>query len=322
MATNGKKFQIADAFKDLERAELAPGLSAGGFSRISMKDKIWKLIHNGETYQFIQDDGHPLPYLDMVIVGANPNTSKLFYPPGTYTQDASNPPTCASTDGDRPDPGVPIKQSESCHDCKHNQWKPNRGGKDCQDHRRLAVVLLPYMKTKPRLPAAVNTPVFFKVTPASLKSFKAYSDMLDDEDIKHYAAVITRVTFDTERQFQMNFEILQALTNAEAPAIRPLIKSAQVRSLIGGITELKQIEGKVPDLPRDTGLTSMFAPQQEQNVTPMATMTAKRPGRPRKAPEPEEIREAVAEQEGVPWDEPQDENLDKMMGEVLGKMMK
>lgn len=328
MTTNGK-FQVADAFQHLDpRQQLASGLTAG-FSRIGMKGKVWKLIHQGESYYFIQDDGHPLPYLDVVIVGANQNTSKLYYPPGTYTEDAANSPTCASTNGDKPDVGVAIPQSEFCHDCIHNQWLPNRGGKECQDHRRLAVVILPYMKTRPRLDTAVNTPVFFKVPPASLKSFKAYGDMLNNEKV-HFASVITRVTFDPTKQFQLNFDVKQTLTNAEAPAILPLLDAPQTHSLIGTITEIKQVEVKPPKLPpetQNTGLLGVFG--GPQNVT---SLPAKRgPGRPKKpseqsAPPAEAAGLAAAPAEGgdaAPWeDSGEDADLDKLMGDVLGKMTK
>lgn len=328
MTTNGR-FQVADAFKHLDPNQaLASGLTSG-FSRIGMKGKTWKVIHQGESYFFVHEvDGTimPLPYLDVVIVGANQNTSKLYYPAGTYTEDATNAPTCASTNGDRPDPGVAIPQSVSCSDCKHNQWLPNRGGKECQDHRRLAVRLLPYMKTKPRLAAPIETPVFLKVPPASLKSFKSYSDMLSGDRV-HYASVITRITFDPVKQFQMNFDVFKALTNAEAPAILPLLadNSPQTRSLIGGITEIKQIEHRTPPLPpeRQEAGVSVFEQAADVAKTIETPAPAKRVGRPRKAPE--EAKETAGEepaQEAAPWEEPQDADLDKMMGDVLGKMMK
>jgi hypothetical protein len=329
MTMNGR-FQVADAFRHLDpRQPLASGLTAG-FSRIGMKGKVWKIVHQGESYYFIQDDGHPLPYLDIVIVGANQNTSKLYYPPGTYQEDSANAPTCASTNGDAPDPGVAIPQSKTCHDCPHNQWLPNRGGKECQDHRRLAVVVLPYMKTRPRLESPINTPVFFKVPPASLKSFKAYGDMLNNEKV-HFASVITRVTFDPTKQFQLNFDVKQTLTNAEAPAILPLLDAPQTRSLIGTIAEIKQVEAKPPDLPaepQDTGLLGVFGgPQNPQNV---ASVPAKRgPGRPsakKAAPPAEAAEQAAAPAEGgeaAPWeDSGEDADLDKLMGDVLGKMTK
>ena len=66
MTMNGGRIQIAKAFQHLDPTrKLAEGLVPGGFSRIGIKGKVWKLIHEGEQYYFIRkDDGTPSPTLD------------------------------------------------------------------------------------------------------------------------------------------------------------------------------------------------------------------------------------------------------------------
>src|SRR3954468_19012201 len=105
---------IASAFQHLTPQGLGQGVRSG-FSIIGFKGKAWSLRHQGETYYFErEEDGTPLPYIDVVILGENPNVSKTYYPQGTYTEDAASQPTCSAIDGNIPDPGVPIQQSPTC----------------------------------------------------------------------------------------------------------------------------------------------------------------------------------------------------------------
>jgi hypothetical protein len=235
--------------------------------------------------------------------------------------------------GITPDPGVPIPQNKTCNGCLHDQWKPNRQGKDCKEHKRVAIVLLPYMKTKPPLPAAVTSPpvpIFFKVPPASLKIWKAYTDDLQVRGA-HYAAVITRVTFNPEKTFEMAFDYLKPLTDGDAGLILPLLESAATRNIIGGsMQEFKQI-GAVPpmDAPEETGFAAAFGKQAAPiEATANVPATTKRgPGRPKKQVETKAADEQEsAEDETGSEDEAssfqevqQDDELDSMMTDVLGK---
>jgi hypothetical protein len=334
MAPEGNgKIQVAKAFQHLNPIHnLSDSIRGGDFHSIRIKGKVWKLQTGGESYAFIQKDGHPLPYLDVVIININPGNSRVFYP-GVYQEDSTNPPTCASLMGITPDPGVPIPQNKTCNGCLHDQWKPNRQGKDCKEHKRVAIVLLPYMKTKPPLPAAVTSPpvpIFFKVPPASLKIWKAYTDDLQMRGA-HYAAVITRVTFNPEKTFEMAFDYLKPLTDGDAGLILPLLESAATRNIIGGsMQEFKQI-GAVPpmDAPEETGFAAAFGKQAAPiEATANVPATTKRgPGRPKKQVETKAADEQEsAEDETGSEDEAssfqevqQDDELDSMMTDVLGK---
>jgi hypothetical protein len=325
------RIQVADAFKHLEVKSGAEGILSG-FTRIAHKGKVWAVVFQGQRHVFVRsDDGTNLPYLDVVIVGVNDAISKMYYPAGTYTDEATNPPTCASLDGITPDRGVPIQQSPSCGTCKRNEWLPNRKGKECQDHKRVAVILLPYMKTRPALPAPLLDPVFLKIPPASLKSWKGYCDDLVYQGVP-YESVITRITFDPEELFQMNFGLHKPLTNAEAPLVLPLLNSPQTRNLIGTMPEIREV--KTPDLPQeDTGLVAAFGSQQGGQVMPMAP--AKR-GRPRKPVEeiaqqpvqqaqPAKQQEAPAGDETPSWertDEEVDNSLQNLLSTKVGDMLK
>ena len=228
------RIEVASAFRDLDpNQSLGQGVAAS-FPIIGIKGKVWSLRYQGETYYFTRDDdGTPLPYIDVVILGENPNVSKTYYP-GTYQEDSNNAPTCAATNGDVPDPGVPIPQSQTCGTCKRNVWtvlENGRKGQECKDNKRVAVLLIPAMTAK-ILDAPLLEPCLLRVPGGSLRALKTYGDSLKHRGA-HSAAVVTRISFDREQQFQMKFEVKQPLTNNEAPVIRPLLKDQQTQTVMG-----------------------------------------------------------------------------------------
>jgi hypothetical protein len=331
-----QRIQVAAAFKHLNPDQkLGEGISSG-FSSIIYKGKIWKLRHQGELYTFIRgDDGTLLSYLDVIIVGINPAISKVYYPLGTYNDDATDRPTCASLKGDVPDPGVPIPQSTACGICKNNEWTTLPGGskgKACQDHKRMAVLLLPTLKTRPALSQPLLEPVFFKVPPASLRSLKTYGEFLQHQGV-HWASVITRISFVADHQFQMNFQYHKALTDAEAPLVLPMLEDAQTHNILGALPGIRVIEHEAaPDLPppvEDTGILAAFgkpAADVVSGATGQTLAPVKRgPGRPPKpkvveppAEKPPAIPEHDAEpvQQTLPWDEG-DSELDDRVSKLL-----
>jgi hypothetical protein len=337
MTTTNGKIQVAKAFQHLDAHHtLSDDISAGSFHRIGYKGKFWKLMTGGEVYSFVRaDDGSPLPYLDVVIVGFPGYTSRTYYA-GAYQEDSNNAPTCASLKGDVPDPGVPIPQHKTCGGCPHSQWKPNRGGQDCKQHKRVAVLLIPTMKTKPALPEPMLDPVFFKVPPASLKPWKTYTDWLQQQGAP-YQSVITRISFNPDKQFEMAFDYFKSLSDADAKLVLPLLDDAKTKNLLGTMPEYKQLPPIQQQPPEDTGLAAAFAQQTSKTIEGEAkevSLPAKR-GRPRKTAEekpadpPEQenttAQEPAEAEGGTMFEEGQDDELDRMMKEVgikeVGKTM-
>jgi hypothetical protein len=233
-----------------------------------------------------------------------------------------------------PDPGVPIQQSKTCGTCKNNEWKPNRGGKDCQDHKRIAILLLPYMKTRPALEKSLVEPVFFKVPPASLKVFKNYCDSLQARGA-HFASVITRVSFNPEKQFEMVFQYLKPLTDNDSDLVLPLLEDTATRNILGGMPEFQQLAAPAVDTPQETGFAAAFgrrmettpkseAFEQQAEITAPNLPAKRGPGRPKKSVEAvqpaENVKDVqeVAEAQPSAFEEPQDSELDSMMNQVLG----
>lgn len=340
---------IASGFMDLPmQGGLGQGVSSG-FSLIGFKGKMWSLRHQGETYYFTRtEDDTPMPYIDVVILEENPNVSKTYYPQGTYTEDAANQPTCSAVNGDVPDPGVPIPQSQTCGTCKRNVWtvlQTGGKGQECKNNKRVAVLLMPAM-TEKLLGAPLDEPVLLRVPSASLRSLKAYGDGLRHRGI-HSAAVVTRISFDRVKQFQMNFVTQQPLTNAEVPVIKDLLANPLTSIILGTQAPIQQIEQRPKREERvETGILAAFGREQSPAEKPQVgqgQVTAIKPrGRPpgsQNKPKPSvETIEAqvvadlsaqaaatVDQQQGsLPWDEADDQlddTLKKVMASKIQSML-
>ena len=344
------RITVASAFRHLAPQQLGEGVGSG-FSLIGFKGKVWSLRHKGETHYFTRDDdGTPLPYIDVVILGENPNISKTYYPQGTYTEDAANQPTCSSLNGDVPDPGVPIPQSASCGTCKRGQWtvlQTGNKGKECKDNKRVAVLLMPAMTAK-MLDEPLLDPVMLRIPPASLRPLKSYGDSLIHRGA-HPAAVVTRITFERDRQFQMRFDLKQPLTNDEAPVIMDLLENPQTKNILGTQGGIREIEHQPPKREErtETGIMSAFGktatvPQDVQQAAPVSTKRIGRPPGSVNKPKPQiiepdgspdepmrsEARTEIPEETlapQVPWEEADgelDDTLRKVVDQKISGMLK
>jgi hypothetical protein len=242
MSNDLTRIKIAPEFEDLDyRDGLAEGLPRG-FSSLHYKGKVWTLRHHGESYTFTRpDDGTPSLHIDVVILARSRNTSKAYYP-NAYDEDTAGPPICTSIDGVNLDPGVPEPQAKTCTVCPHNQWttlENGRRGKECQDHRRMAVLLDVELSRK-MLGAPLTDPVFLKVPPGSFANLIKYSDWLQDRQTPH-AAVVTRIGFNPQQAYpQLTFAYRGPL--APNTGIRELLNSPETKRLIGDASVIREVD--------------------------------------------------------------------------------
>jgi hypothetical protein len=328
------KIVVANSFKHLAVKNLGEGI-ASGFNSIGTKGKTWSLKQSGEDIKFFVDEkGQPYPYFDCVILAMHDKTSKMFYS-GTYNEDSAGAPICTSLNSDKPDAGVAEPQSPSCGICKNNVWgsAANGGrGKACQDHRKLAVLIMPYMTTHV-LEKPLLEPVYFKVPPASLKPLKIYGDSLVHRGVPH-EAVITRITFVPGKQFEMKFDLKQPLTDAEAPVVLPLVDDPQTKNIIGNTGAAIYEEEDAPpavtkvEQPMDSGLLQAFG-QKEPALSNQVVPIKRGPGRPRKTAAPVQEQPVDSTGDGglvegdepqVPWNEA-DDDLEDAVAKALQQKM-
>jgi len=260
MANNVVPFQMAPAFAEaLNPAEqFGEGINAAGFNRISIKGKRFTLFHEGAPYQFttFDTDGNKIikQHIDCVVLAENPKTARTYYA-DAYVEGSNASPTCASSDGIRPDSGTEI-QAKSCHNCLQNQWPGGRRAKPCKENRRVALLLTDGMfkgkhgpNTQPPFTGVTVFPVFFRIAPDSLKAYKQYCDHLHSIGA-HPSSVVTRISFEEKEQNRLKFEMIRPLTNADAPVVLPLRTSTETKALIGTGPALLESSGSPPPIQR------------------------------------------------------------------------
>lgn len=208
--------------------ELSSGVNSG-YPVISYRGKVWA-INEGGVRTMLSRPGEkdvPAPYIDVVIVKANPALSKVFYA-GGYEEGSNERPTCYSHDGRAPAADAPEPQAKACLACPHNAWGSRitdngSKGKACSDSRRLAIVPV----------GELDRLMLLRVPAGSLKDLAAYAGMLKRRRAP-YQAVVTRIGFDHEAAHpQMTFKAIRWLPKAEALEVAELLHKDLVLQITG-----------------------------------------------------------------------------------------
>ena len=233
-----KGHRPAKAFDTLDPTSesLADGIGSS-YGVIGYKGKVWSLRYKGEKHTIVRpDDGTPSSYIDIIILQQAKQKSKSYYleyDPGG-TSEGSRP-ICASIDGVVPDVDVQTKQSDTCALCPRNVWKTDangRKGRECNDYKRLAVLLMPNT-TQRVLGQKLMEPVFLRVPAGSLNNLSLMGEQMAQQGW-HFSTFITRVSFNPDKAHpEMVFAALQGLSDAEAPVVLPLRADPQAIRIIG-----------------------------------------------------------------------------------------
>lgn len=217
----------AFAEANLPKARLDDGVGGTPWVRITYKAKEWAIKDGAKTIPLPPRiiDGRPEvnPNLDIVILKAAGHLSKRWYAKG-WAEGDNNPPDCWSTKGFKPDANVKTPQDEGkgCLNCRWNAFGSKEGskGKACSDYKNLAVVPVGDIEN-----VALRGPMMLPVPPNSLKTLSHYQAKLEGVQF-HYAQVHTRVNWvpGGEQTFQMDFDALTALDDAQARKVVKMLK--------------------------------------------------------------------------------------------------
>lgn len=228
LALHGKLAELFGQVYDQQADDLSGGVSVG-FPVLSIKGKVFHIKQGGEA-ELVTAPGtdDPAPSLEVVLLKANPNISKVYYPNG-YVDGADEKPTCYSNNGIQPEQDSEEIQSTSCAKCPHNQWgsritDDGRKGKACSDSRRVAVA-----------PAGdVSNAMLLRVPAASLKPLSEYGKALNKRGVP-YQAVITKLSFDhTVAHPLLKFAPVAALKEDQADAVFETMQGDVVQSILNG----------------------------------------------------------------------------------------
>ena len=247
-------------------------LGDGGFSfpKISIRAGRYRLVEDGvETVVGVT--------LDVIIVGANPRVSKIFYAQAYDGNAEGVRPSCFSNDGIRPDASVTSPINASCADCPNNvlgskMLPSGQKSKLCADQRHLAVV-----------PAADPNKVYaLTITVSAMKSLREYFKELNNYGVNPEEA-ITELSFDESASYpKVVFKHKGYVPEKAMARIDALTASEDVKVAV----RLAAPSG-APQIAAPTAPVQMQLPLEEpaqEALTPAATPAAKAPAKEKSKP--------------------------------------
>lgn len=230
-------------------AALLANATASGFPVVSIKGKVFHIVRDGDrTLVTKPGEDDPASAMEVVIVGANPNRSRVFYATG-YEEGSNAKPDCYSNDGKAPASDSASPQAKSCATCVHSQYgskvsESGQKGYACANSQRIAVV--PGDLT--------DDPMLLRIPGASLKAFTEYvrEVVRAGYDLDE---VVTRIGFDyTVAHPALVFKATKPLADADVTSARAIGKQEIVGQIIGTVamphTEEESFESPVADLPK------------------------------------------------------------------------
>ena len=275
--------------KNIDIAALNADLTShagAGFPVISLKGKTFSVVRDGEREIQMnpKDPESAATSLNVVLLKANKNTSKVFYLKGYDKDSEGQKPDCYSADGVIPAADSQNKQSTKCVTCAHNQWgsriseKGATKGKACNDTVRMAVA--------PN--GQINDPMLLRVPPASIKALGEYGKMLAKRGVG-YSMVVTKVGFDLEAESpKLIFSAVGLLDDQGFAEVQEIVNSDIVSNILGS-TETAVI----------TALAA--APEVQEKAAPKAEEAPAPKPKPKAKPVP--IEEPELDLDGINFDD-------------------
>lgn len=200
-------------------------VSGPSIYQIGIKAARWRLQEPQGDEQVV-----PEHHLDVIIVDANPNLSKVFYL-GAYNpaETEFKAPDCYSDNGVAPSSHAGKPQSNSCATCPNNVWgsritATGSQTKACADSKRLAVILA----------SNPTGPVYLlKVPPASLKNLYTFVESVTNRNIP-LAGIVVRLSFDTNADFpKIMFTAAGWASVEQVQSVTKVIGSDEIKIVTG-----------------------------------------------------------------------------------------
>lgn len=269
LATSAVAKQLAE--------QIDGGLAGKSINRISLRNGKFRFIKGGVEVGISRN-----PYLDVVVIAANPHVGRLYYATAFDPNDTGTRPDCYSINGKTPEADSPMKQSETCALCPQNVVgsAKNAQGRACAFKKRIVVVADNDISGEAFAIDAGGMTMFGDDDPAQkLFSLKTYIETLKANHLI-VPAVVTRLSFDDEASVpKLFFTPLRILTAAEFTTVESRVVDPQVREMLADLdnkTEAGKPVGQIAVAP----INAAPAPQ------PAAPAPATQPATPAPAAQP------------------------------------
>ena len=178
--------------------------------RISIRGGKFRLMVNGKEVEKSNQDA-----LDVVIVNASPHVHRMYFSKAYVPGEKMPPPSCWSSDSQKPDEAVVEKQAETCLACPQNiKGSGANGTKACRFSRRIAVVRADDMNGEVYQMTLPAQSIFGNGT-KDCKPLHEYTDYVRANG-ENLMSVISRVSFDEDSSStKVGFKAIKRLTDEE-----------------------------------------------------------------------------------------------------------
>jgi hypothetical protein len=257
-------------------AAAASGMGGARPAHISRMGNRFTLIDNAGNSKPVMLMGDKGPYIDVIVVDANPYPSRVYYANG-YDEDNPSPPDCFSDNGTGPSTQSVQAQSRTCEECQWRAWGSATSKLDgkaipaCSTTKKLAV-------------AVVGDPdemVYEMVVPPGSWSdkttgYRRYVNSVGAAMIGsrqcELSDVVTRIYFIANKMGIMGFEPVRMINADEADMIDAIWESGETERVCGKLDKARD-----PTLAITARPVQKVAPPSQSAITPPVQPTTTPP---------------------------------------------
>lgn len=267
----------------VQNEDLMSGVALS-FPILAIGTNQWVVRWKGEDRLVtIPGTEYPAPFVDVVIIKAQKEMSRVFYASGYVQGVRGKKPDCWSSNGVKPDETVVDPVNPICATCPNAQW--GSGGSPaapkaqaCQQRRRTVVV--PYAPGIDLTNEAEGGPMLLSMPPGSLQNQVKYGEELNGLGLP-YAAVVTRLSYEPLLKYsKVQFEYQKSLDDAESEVVIKLRDDEAIKRILNSKInvdgpEVDMDTAPVADAPPPKAATP--AQSKPTAIPPKATAPASKP---------------------------------------------
>jgi len=249
--------------------------------RISIRGGKFRLMVNGKEIEKSNQDA-----LDVVIVNASPHVHRMYFSKAYVPGEKMPPPTCWTSDSQRPDEAVIEKQAESCLSCPQNiKGSGANGTKACRFSRRIAVVRADDMNGDVYQMTLPAQSIFGNGT-KDCKPLHEYTDYVRANG-QNLMSVVSRVSFDEDSSStKIGFKPIRVLNDEEYTVCTTKSTSEEAkRAITLSVNTNREDDGEEFEQKKQQPIQrpQVQAPKVEDNI-PEPTVRASEKPQPAPAP--------------------------------------
>jgi len=249
--------------------------------RISIRGGKFRLMVNGKEVEKSNQDA-----LDVVIVNASPYVHRMYFSKAYMPGEKMPPPTCWSSDSQKPDDAVTEKQADTCLACPQNiKGSGANGTKACRFSRRIAVVRVDDMNGEVYQMTLPAQSIFGNGT-KDRKPLHEYTDYVRANG-QNLMSVVSRVSFDEDSSStKIGFKAIRILNDEEYATCEVKSKSEEAkRAVTLSVNTNKEDDGEEFEQRKQQPIQrpQVAAPKVEDDI-PEPTIRASEKPQPKPAP--------------------------------------